>query len=541
MPLRYLVVICCWAAACANASMAHGQITSLADDIILISKGIQNQEQARSDEHLGGTLGGRASRLGTSPGSRDARPQARPVQPAPGASGRFGNQGFLQAAASEAQRRPVEELHIRPPQALGAQPRPFLGALEIPEREDEGPPNGLTLDGAIALLVRQNYELRTKRFDIPQSRADVLTASLRANPLVFGSIASVPYGSYSPQRPGEITYSATVIYPFDVSHKRLARTEVAARAGQVIEAQYQDAVRLELDRLYMAFVDVVAARETLRYARANLDGLREVVQKVQTQVKAQQAAPQDLDRVAIQLDSAEIGVEQAGVALREAKHALGLLLAVPVQESERIELRGAIRDAAPAPPPHDELLQIAQGSRPDLNAYRLGVRRAQADVQLAQAEKTSDLFLLYSPWELRNNTPVAGQNATSWSMAAFGSVPLFNRNQGNIRRAEFNVAQTRTELAGLEQMVAEEVHSAYTEYEASREVVNRLERAVLPRSRRVRDAAAQLLATGQTSAIDYLAAQREYNDTVRQYRDALIRHRRSMLKLNTVVSERILP
>ncbi|HEV3137546.1 MAG TPA: TolC family protein, partial [Pirellulales bacterium] len=205
------------------------------------------------------------------------------------------------------------------------------------------------------------------------------------------------------------------------------------------------------------------------------------------------------------------------------------------------ELHGAIRDSAPAPPPHDELLQIARTSRPDLNAYRLGVRRAQADVQLAHAEKTSDVFLLYSPWELRNNTPVSGQNATSWSMAAFGSVPLFNRNQGNIRRAEFNVAQTRTELAGLEQMVAEEVHSATVEYEASREVVNRLERVVLPRSRRIRDTAAQQLATGQTNAIDFLAAQREHNDTVRQYRDALIRHRRSMLKLNTVAGERILP
>ncbi len=40
---------------------------------------------------------------------------------------------------------------------------------------------------------------------------------------------------------------------------------------------------------------------------------------------------------------------------------------------------------------------------------------------------------------------------------------------------------------------------------------------------------------------NYLAAQREYNELVRQYRDTLVAHRRAMLKLNTVVGQRLLP
>jgi cobalt-zinc-cadmium efflux system outer membrane protein len=169
------------------------------------------------------------------------------------------------------------------------------------------------------------------------------------------------------------------------------------------------------------------------------------------------------------------------------------------------------------------------------------VRRAQADVQLAVAEKTSDVFVLYTPWELTNNTPLGTQNSNSWSLAVFGSWALFNRNQGNIRRAELNVAQTRTEQVGLEQQIAEEVHSAFAEYEASRNVANRLESSVLPRSRRIRDASLRMLGQGQITAIDFLGAQREHNEIVRQYRDALIRHRRSMLRLNTAVGERIMP
>ena len=184
---------------------------------------------------------------------------------------------------------------------------------------------------------------------------------------------------------------------------------------------------------------------------------------------------------------------------------------------------------------------MAQQIRPDMVSYRLGVRRAAADVRLAEAEKYADVFVLYTPWQLQSNTPMGAQNSTSWSVATFGSVPLFNRNQGNIRRAQLNVSQTRVELDGLEQQINEEVHGAYVEYMASRDLVQRMQESILPRAKRVHAAGLRLLEQQETSAVDYLASQREYNDVVRQYRDALVRHRRSMLHLNTAVGRRIFP
>ncbi len=369
----------------------------------------------------------------------------------------------------------------------------------------------------------------------------MLTASLRANPMVFGTASAIPYQPYSPQRPGEVNFSATVIYPLDVSHKRQARTVVAAQAERVIEAQYQDAVRIDLDKMYMTYLDVIAARETLRFAVASRDGLRQVMRLAEQQFENQQLAQTEVDRIGIQLDSAEIGVEQAAVALEESKRNLTLILALPLDQSNQLQLLGTLRDKAPLPPAGDDLIAMAFGSRPDLIAFRLGVQRARADVRLSEAEKLSDVFVLYTPWELTNNTAIGGQNANSWSVAAFGSVPVFNRNQGNIRRAQLNVSQTRNELFALEQQVSQEVRRARAEYEASRQVVERLEQTVLPRSRRVRDGAVRNLSAGESSVLDFLSAQREHNDVVQQYRDALVRHRRSMLRLNTAVGMRVLP
>jgi cobalt-zinc-cadmium efflux system outer membrane protein len=121
------------------------------------------------------------------------------------------------------------------------------------------------------------------------------------------------------------------------------------------------------------------------------------------------------------------------------------------------------------------------------------------------------------------------------------SVPIFNRNQGNIRRAEHNVVQTQIELTGLEKQVLLDVERAYLEYASSCAAVERLQRGILPRARRLRDQRFALYTQGQENFVIYLSANRDYNEVVRQYRDSLIRHRRSMLRLNTAVGQRILP
>src|SRR5262245_3928183 len=122
--------------------------------------------------------------------------------------------------------------------------------MELATIEDEGPANGLTLELAIEFLVKRNIELRAKYLEIPQARADVLTASLRSNPIVYADRPLIPYGSRSVRKPiGPTQYDLNVSHPIDISHKRRARIAYASRALQVIEAQYPNEVRLAIASL----------------------------------------------------------------------------------------------------------------------------------------------------------------------------------------------------------------------------------------------------------------------------------------------------
>lgn len=512
----------------------------LADDIVILSKGQREQEKARTNTHLGPSPGARERSLRANPGSGEARlgePLGGKASPTT-----MQQRDVLTAASSEGRSiGQTNTARIAPSARQPGMKAPIYGPLEVPEGADDGPPNGLTLDAAIARLSQANYGLRTKFQEIPKAQADILSAGLRANPLVFASADGVPYGSYSQRRPGDNGYSVVLIQPIDVNQKRKVRVVVAQQAKKVLDAQYQDAVRIEIDNLYTAFVDVLDSRETARYAKASLDGLNQVLATTEQQY-AKQIVPQtEVENAAIQRDTGELSLEQAETALRQAKRALAVLLDIPTGEADGLEMRGSIRDEAAPPPPPDDLGRLALCVRPDVVSYRLGIRRAQEDVRLQRAERFPDVFVLYTPYGFRNNAPMDEKSATSWSIGALVSVPLFNRNQGNIRRAEHNVIQTKIELSGLERQVLSDVERAYLEYASTRTAVQRLEGGILPRARKLRDQKSTLYTQGQENIVTYLNAQRDYNEVVRQYRDTLIRHRRSMLRLNTAVGQRILP
>jgi outer membrane protein, heavy metal efflux system len=437
-----------------------------------------------------------------------------------------------------------------PPRSQGiAAPRPIpvppplrYGTMELPKEEDQGPPDGLAIDQAIELLLQGNLDLRAKFQEIPQMRADELTASLRANPIFYADSQLVPYGSNSVRRPdGPTQYDVNFSYPLDISHKRQARMALASRALKVTEAQYQDAVRLAIGNLYGAFVDVLAAREDIRALRVSVRGLDEIVRIHQELYEKLGGTSADVDQAKADREIGAVGLMDAQEVLLKRKRVLGEILNLTPDQAERLELRGRLSEPGPRAPAVAELIQIAQDSRPDLASYRLGVETAFANVKLQLANRFSDAYLLVQPYTFQNNAPFGKQSGASWAMGITVPVPLYNRNQGNIDRARINVTQSQQQLAYLERRLATEVQQAVGEYVVSGRIVERIRDQVLPGLKRTYETRLELFREGEVSKVVFMETQRKYNDTVKAYLDSEARHRRSMFDLNTVVGQRILP
>lgn len=404
--------------------------------------------------------------------------------------------------------------------------------LELLDECEESTVDGLSLDAAIDRLLAANLDLAAQFQDIPKARADVLTAGLRSDPVVFMSAVPIPYGRFSAQRPGATTYDITFVQPLDLSGKHKSNKRVAEKYIPILEARYQDAVRLEIDRLFTVFVHVLEARAEVQAARANLKTLTEA---------ACRCGEQERKRVSIRRARAQIALRQAEVSLLHARRNLSVLLALPADAADHLHVCGSLRDQAPPPPPPAELIALARQARPDLRALQLSVDRARAELRREKAEVLDDFFLFFTPYQAVDLTPQGKQVANSWEVGLMIPIPSLNRNQGEIQRARVNVGQWRREVEHAEQEIINEVQRAATEYAVSRQAVEQYERDILGPVRRRREEAYRRFLEEHKDVGLFLSAQRDYEETIRAYLEALARHRRAMLHLNTTVGQRILP
>lgn len=492
------------------------------------------------DPNSGNKLGAVAGMPGTS--AFDVLGQGSPISGRPGPTVSRALVGNLSMRGGSAGGNFLAVPKFETPDLRPAQV-PNFGPLEDTGKpEDIGPADGLTLDAAIDRYIRRNLEIEALRYEIPMAQADVLTASLRVNPIFYADAQLVPYGHYSNNRPGGQTqYDVNVTIPLDVTRKRIARTIVAQRTKSAIEAQFIDAIRLRIDNLYTAYIDVVAARQGLILSTQSRKSLAELVSRQKRVEEAGDVPLPIVQSLAAQLDQLDMQIAETTTQLERAKRALGNLLVMSPAEIRRFDTRASLERFPELPKPPDDLARLALENRPDLLATRRGVALADAGIHSAKAQRYTDVYLLLQPYTFQNNSPFGLKSATSYAVGVTANLPLFNRNQGNIDRAVKNAKQTRIELTAIERQVVYDVQDAISEFKASRLTVDKYKNNILPTQAQILASAKRRLAGSEVDFIFYLTARKDYFDVFRQYRDALVRHRRAQLNLNTAVGVRIFP
>jgi len=475
-------------------------------------------------------LGGGTAGAGVLGGKRRVGRLPRGVKARPGASTIAANRGMQLPESLPA------------PAAPASVPVPAL-TIDTAILDDAGPADGLTLDAAIERMMAANLDILALRHELTQADADVLTAGLRTNPLIYMDTQFIPYGSFTRDRPGGPTqYDINITYPLDMSGKRRSRTVVARMARSTLEAQFQDVTRRQIDNVYRAFLNLQSARIDRLSAQAAVRRQEQFLAELERSAGANRVKLADAsDHLAFTLERARGNLGDATEAFEDAQEGLGVILNMSREETTRLEPRGGLRDSFPAPPGVEELEAVALRCRPDLRAARLGVNRAGAELHLQRANRFDDVYLFYDPYTYQDNRPSGEPGAQSWAVGLTFALPIFNRNQGNIARAESNISQSRLELSSIERRAVAEVRLAEREYRRSREAVEQIEGSILPRAvAQVRRKTEEFTA-GTIDADDYQDHLDTAAEVTQNHRDALVRHRRAMLDLNTAVGLRLLP
>jgi cobalt-zinc-cadmium efflux system outer membrane protein len=225
--------------------------------------------------------------------------------------------------------------------------------------------------------IRERFEssspsLRAAQIGVDESRAGEITAYLRPNPNISGTLDQInPFttqpslsGSGDSYRPFAYALpSGSIDYLHERQHKRELRLESAKQATEITTSQRTDLERNLLFNLRTAFVQMLQSKAVLDLAKENLAYYDHVLGVNRDRYKLGAIAEVDLDRLELQRVQYETDLQTADVNLRTAKIQLLALLndRTPV---EQFDVTGAF-DFSAQIGRLEEVRRMAVDIRPD--------------------------------------------------------------------------------------------------------------------------------------------------------------------------------
>jgi cobalt-zinc-cadmium efflux system outer membrane protein len=393
--------------------------------------------------------------------------------------------------------------------------------------------------------IRQKFEatnptLKAGQLNIDESRAEEITAFLRPNPDLTGTIDQInPFSTQSSPSTGGNGYRpfayafpfGSISYLHERQHKRELRLASAQKATAIAESSQADLERTLLFSLRGAFVQTLQAKAVLRLAIENLAYWDKVLAVSRDRYKAGDIAQIDLDRLELQRVTYESDVETAEVNLRTAKIQLLMLLydRTPV---EQFDVTGPY-DFAGQILPLEEFRRIGLETRPDLKAAMHAVDKARTDHSLAFANGSTDPTF---GMDFARNPPIPVYVGFSITIP----LRIFDRNQGEKARTQLDITRNEKLRDATEAQVFSDIDSAYAMLNSNLTLLRPYKADYLQRALKVRDTVAFAYQRGGASLLDFLNAQSDYRSIQVNYLNLVGAYLTASSQLNLAVGREVI-
>ena len=368
--------------------------------------------------------------------------------------------------------------------------------------------NDLTLRDAISLALLQNPELAAFSKEMRALEGATLQAGLLRNPELsvnvenIGNIQKLSGDINSAHAVAqEVVQQLTTIrigQLIELGGKRAARVN-AALLGEELVAKDYEIKRIEvIFRVANVFAEVLAGQERLRLAEETRQLAQNVVNTVTKRVQAGKVPPIEETRVKVALSTTRIELEQAQRDLTSARKRLALLW-----DSSSPQFSKALGNLeALIVPPDFQMLQERVLDNPMALRAMKNIEQRKALLEVERTRRIPNLTLnagVVHHAQLGGNTAVAGLMVP---------LPLFDRNQGNIKEAYQRIDKAVDEQGATELRLKTELAQSYEAMSAAWNEINILRDEILPGAKSAFNVMRRGYELGKFGLLELLDAQR---------------------------------
>ena len=340
------------------------------------------------------------------------------------------------------------------------------------DRGGAAPP--MTLDQLFARWLQGSREVAAWRAELGAARFDVVTARTLPNPELEVSGSLVLSGA---PPDGMRNYGASLSVPLPIFGQVGARSEAAQRALDVAETRVAVLLWERAAEIREAAIARAYAHARVENAERTLEELARVQRIVESRGAGGVAPRYDAMRVALLRETLEADAAAARVERETAEASLLGLVGDPLLTQAPVHVDGlsqgsrstSASTSSKALEDERGLLRVALARRPDLELARRSARAALALAQQHRKDATPTPSLVIGTWLTHAESSVSVLGGVSVPL------PLFDRNQGAIGRAEGEARAHRALLEALEARTRAEVQGAVRALRLARQAEARFE------------------------------------------------------------------
>jgi outer membrane protein, heavy metal efflux system len=392
-------------------------------------------------------------------------------------------------------KRPLgQELPLYVPESNDLEPR---RAPEI-----QNPSGSLSLRDALSLALVQNPGLAAFAWETRAREARVIQAGRPPNPVVsvlledLGARQFAAGGVNEPVQPQTTIQLSQLI---ELGGKRAARERLAVANRDLAAWDYETARVAVLTQVARAFIDVLAAQETVAQIERTTRLVQEVRQTVGLRVTAGVVSPIEETRASVAAASVELELARARRLLAAGRIRLVSLWGGATAAFTSVE--GSLQ-ALPTDLPTFEAITLKVEQNPELARWATEVVQREATVAVERSKAVPDVSVVGG---YRRFTEV---DANAFVIGASISLPILDKNRAGIQEAQGRLAKAYEERRAVEGRVLSALADAFAVLAAAHDEIITLRDAVLPGSQQAFEAVSEGYRLGRFGYLDVLESQR---------------------------------
>jgi len=323
-------------------------------------------------------------------------------------------------------------------------------------------------------------------------------------------------------------YEAGAVFtqPIELGGQRTARRELADRSVTVAEAELASVIRQKQMQMQVAFFEVLLAQALVNLEADNQTNFGELVRYNNVRLGEGEISPGEMIKVRLEKIKYDSNIASFKLAFTQAKiRLLDVLGEADFSVVEQLVVREPF-DFRDYPIDLLMLREKTLENQPGLKVAEAEVVRAEAALRLERA-RGSGTIEPYAGYKRvgPDNTAVAGVTIP---------LPLGNRNQAEIARAEAELKIAQSLLQQAKNRALAEVQSAVVAFETAREQIRAYEAGVLRQADESRDITLLSYREGAVDLVILLDAQRTRNEVRSTYYKSLQSYYSALFQLEMI-------